>query len=128
MLPAPAGHEDRDWHDSSRHRWTEDPGLNRGLVESSQRTSQFVKDPDTDIRLRRERGKSEWVSNQTEALRIVSNELFSRTRQRIRRVKDGDVRLKAGGKPPYPLSGLLVCSMCNAHYILGDGYKYACSS
>jgi site-specific DNA recombinase len=38
------------------------------------------------------------------------------------------VRLKAGGKPKYLLSGLLRCDVCGAHYIMGDGRAYVCSS
>jgi DNA invertase Pin-like site-specific DNA recombinase len=90
--------------------------------------SKFVRNPDTGSYLRRARPRSEWVVNQIEALRIVSDDLFRRVRERERKLVNGDARLKAGGKPKHVLSGLLVCSVCGAHYILGDAFKYGCSS
>ena len=40
---------------------------------------------------------------------------------------NSDQRLKAGGKPKYLLSGLLRCSVCDAHYIITNATSYACS-
>ena len=36
------------------------------------------------------------------------------------------VRLKAGGKTRYLLSGLLRCDVCGSHYVIGDARAYAC--
>jgi site-specific DNA recombinase len=97
----------------------------RGVVRWN--TSEWRKDPDSGKRLPRARPASEWITHTNETLRIVSDELFSRAQQCFRQRRDGDARLKAGGKPRYSLSGLLVCSMCKAHYILADGRAYGCS-
>jgi site-specific DNA recombinase len=90
--------------------------------------SRFEKDPDTGKTLRRRQPQSEWVVNQFEALRIVSDELFACAKLRTRPVTDGEKHLKAGGRPKYLLSGLLKCEMCGAHYVIADKYSYACSS
>jgi site-specific DNA recombinase len=88
-------------------------------------TSEWVKDPDTGKRSRRERPRAEWITHKDEALRIVSDELFARAQRRTR--LGGDQRLKSGGKPKYLLSGLLECGVCGAHYIMSDPRSYACS-
>ena len=90
--------------------------------------SRFEKDPDTGKTLRRRRPKSEWVVNQVEALRIVSDPLFASAQARTRPMTDVEKRLKAGGRAKYLLSGLLKCTVCGAHYVIADKYSYACSS
>jgi hypothetical protein len=89
--------------------------------------SQFVRDPDSEKYKRRARPRSDWHSYQDEALRIVSNELFEKVISRTRVAQCNDKRLKSGGKPRYLLSGLLTCSVCDAHYILADARSYSCS-
>ena len=90
-------------------------------------TSEWRKDPDTGKRLRYERPRSDWLEHRDESLRIVSDNLFARAAARTRDVANPDVKLKAGGKSRYLLSGLLRCGACGAHYIMTNKYGYQCS-
>jgi DNA invertase Pin-like site-specific DNA recombinase len=89
--------------------------------------SQFVRDPDSGKYKRRRRPKADWVENWEESLRIISAEVFERAQARTRASADSDKRLKSGGKARYLLSGLLVCKVCKAHYVIADARSYACS-
>ena len=40
---------------------------------------------------------------------------------------NSDKRLKSGGRAKYLLSGLLICNVCKAHYVIADARSYACS-
>jgi len=71
--------------------------------------SMFVRNPETEKIVRRKRPKSEWVVNHDESLRIVSDELFAAAQCRTQDRSDPNKKLRAGGKPKYPLSGLLKC-------------------
>jgi site-specific DNA recombinase len=90
--------------------------------------SQFVKNPDTGKHLRRKRAESEWVVNQIESLRIVSDAVFARAQARIQKLAEPDVRHRQGGQRKYLLTGLLRCSMCDGPYEMADGLSYACAS
>jgi site-specific DNA recombinase len=90
--------------------------------------SKFVLNPGTEKIIRRKRPKSEWVVNQDESLRIVSDELFADAQRRTKDRSDPSKKLKTGGKPKYLLSGRLKCGACGANYILSDARSYACSS
>ncbi|MBM0108613.1 recombinase family protein [Steroidobacter sp. S1-65] len=100
--------------------------LYTGLVRWN--VSQFVRDPDTGKHKRCRRSEKEWVRHRDESLRIVSDDLFERVREGMERHASNDKRLKSGGKSKFLLSGLLYCATCGANYVMGDGYKYACSS
>jgi len=89
--------------------------------------SQFVRDPDTGKYKRRRRPKTEWVEHREESLRIVPEEVFERAQARTRVLANSDRRLKSGGRAKYLLSGLLVCNVCKAHYVIADARSYACS-
>lgn len=80
--------------------------------------SQFVRDPDTGKHERRRRPKADWVEHLDESLRIISDELFARAQSRTRAAANTDKRLKSGGRAKYLLSGLLVCNVCKAHYVI----------
>jgi site-specific DNA recombinase len=60
--------------------------------------SRFVRDPDTRKHVRRKRPESEWITNQVEALRVVSDALWERVQARIKSASNDDPRLKLGGK------------------------------
>ncbi len=89
--------------------------------------SQFVRDPDSGKHQRRSRPRTDWVEHQDEALRIIPDELYEQAQARTRVAANGDKRLKSGGKARYLLSGLLVCNVCKAHYVIADARCYACS-
>ena len=101
--------------------------------------SDWIKDPDTGRRLRRERPESEWIRHQLEELRIVPDHLWSRVQVRIgrrgeviaARLGEGRARHQAiatGRGPKYVLSGLLVCDACGAKLVIVDRYNYGCST
>jgi hypothetical protein len=90
-------------------------------------TSEWRKDPDSGKRKRVLRPRSEWISYVDESLRIVSDDLWERAQRRTQPAKD-DKRFKAGGRPKFLLSGLLVCDACGSHYTITDQRSYGCSS
>jgi site-specific DNA recombinase len=90
--------------------------------------SQFVRDPDTGAYKRRKRTEAEWVHHHDESLRIVSDELFETVRARLQRSAASGNGLRTGSNVKFLLSGFLVCDSCGANYVMGDAYKYACSS
>lgn len=90
-------------------------------------TSEWLKDPDSGLRKRRARPRSEWITHADKSLRIVSEEIWRRAQGRANPAKD-DARLKSGGRPKYLLSGLLRCDVCDANYTLVDHARYGCHS
>ncbi|MEP7243591.1 MAG: zinc ribbon domain-containing protein [Gammaproteobacteria bacterium] len=60
-------------------------------------------------------------------MRIIPDELYEQAQARTRVAANNDKRLKSGGKAKYLLSGLLVCNVCKAHYVIADARSYACS-
>jgi DNA invertase Pin-like site-specific DNA recombinase len=90
-------------------------------------TSEWVKDPDTGKRMRRERPRSEWLEHRDESLRVISDATFERAQQRARDRSNPDKRLKCGGRPKYLLSGLLKCKECESNYVLTSTTAYQCS-
>mgnify|MGYP001259338170 CR=1 FL=1 len=89
--------------------------------------SEWVKDPDTGKRLRRERPPSEWIIHQDESQRIVSDELWQRVQRRIQRTSENGHWGTTRGKPKFLLSGLLRCERCGAHYVIANRHEYGCS-
>lgn len=68
------------------------------------------------------------MSHRDESLRIVTDDLFDQVSDRMEAFASNDKRLKSGGKSKFLLSGLMYCATCGANYVMGDGYKYVCSS
>ena len=89
--------------------------------------SEWIKNPDTGKRLRRERPREEWLEHHDESLRVVPDELFEKAQRRSQSIANPDARLKRGGKVKYLLSGLLKCNECGANYILTSKASYQCS-
>ncbi len=90
--------------------------------------SQWVKDPDTGRRIRRERPRSEWVTRHDPTAQLVDDATWRavRARQDARTGYGGG----AGGGPRYLLSGLLRCASCGAAMIItgGSSRRYVCST
>jgi site-specific DNA recombinase len=70
--------------------------------------------------------KSEWVEYRDESLRIVSDDLIERARNRTRTRTSGDNRIRSGGKAKFLLSGLLHCGCCDQNYVMANRSSYAC--
>ena len=113
------------WMDSAVYVIVRNP-LYTGLQRWNR--TKGVKDPDTRKDLKRPRPKADWRETQIEDIRIISDEQFARAKQRTRSISDPDKRLKSGGRAKYVLTGLLTCSVCDAHYVMADKLSYACSS
>lgn len=95
--------------------------------------SRWVKDPDSGVRRRVERPRSEWIVREAPELRIVSDGLWNAVQSRIHaRVTTfaGPADSRRGAQPRHLLSGLLVCSECGSKLIVsGPAVKsYVCSS
>ncbi|HWM69949.1 MAG TPA: recombinase family protein [Steroidobacteraceae bacterium] len=89
--------------------------------------SQFVRDPDSGKHKRRSRPKAEWVEHRDESLRVIAEDIYEQAQARTRVASNSDKRLKSGGRAKYLLSGLLICDVCKAHYVIADARSYACS-
>jgi site-specific DNA recombinase len=95
---------------------------------------EWVKVPGTNKRQPRPRDPSEVITKHRPDLRIISAEIWEQAASKLKSVherfterdhKPGVIR----GRSTYPLSGLLVCSLCNAPMIIyGDASRYRCST
>lgn len=88
--------------------------------------SQWVKDPDTGRRIRRERPANEWVVR--EVPRVVDTVTWERVQLRAR--ERGGSGPGPGGQPRYLLSGLLLCGSCGGRMIVtgSGGSHYYCAT
>lgn len=100
--------------------------------------SEWVKDHETGIRKRFERPESEWVRQQDEGWRIVSDELWNaaqdaRGRRNQRHERDGRGRIvrtsvHAATARKRLLSGFLECGECGGSFhAIGSGARWGCS-
>jgi len=88
---------------------------------------QWLRDAETDKRRWRKRERSEWRRREAPELRIVDAETWEAAQ---RRMHAGASKRDLGRLPKrgYPLSGLLVCSLCSEPMtITAGGRYYACS-
>lgn len=99
----------------------------RGRVIWNRR--RWVKDPDTGRRSYVERPTSEWQTRDAPELRIVSEDLWQRTRARIARA-DAFARRKGKGAQPRTLfgAGVLRCQACGAAIVAINAQRYGCSA
>ncbi|WP_414896605.1 recombinase family protein [Rhodovulum sp. YEN HP10] len=105
------------------------------LVWNRQR---FVKDPDTGKRQARPNPPEAWITEDTPALRIIADDLWSRVKQRqgaIRedilseRAADPDApQIERGHRPRYLLLGLLTCGCCGSGYIMISDSRLGCAA
>lgn len=98
--------------------------------------SQWVRDPDTRKRKRRERPSADWIIQDMPELRIIDQSLWNRVkdrqkeqRERVRAAqsKNGSRRAGPGRRPRYLFSGLLRCGVCGGTYVIVNSYQYGCS-
>jgi DNA invertase Pin-like site-specific DNA recombinase len=102
----------RGWGVSALHPLLRNP-IYRG--ERIWNRSEWVKDHETSRRRRFERPSDEWLRDQDEALRIVTDELWESVQARLK--TPSRQRQSAGGKRGrYVLSGLLQCGVCGSGF------------
>lgn len=84
--------------------------------------SQWVKDPDSGKRIRRERPEREWIVQFCEPM--VDEVTWGRVQARF------STRPGRGGAPRYLLSGLLECAVCGSKLIVygGGQHRYVCGA
>ena len=98
--------------------------------------SRWVRDPETRRRVSRQRPQCEWVVQNLPELRIVTDELWQRVKQRQADThsKSAAIRLamhknaRIGRSPKYLLSGLLKCGVCGSNFVMAGAMHYACAS
>ena len=90
--------------------------------------SRWLRDPDRETRVRRERGEEEWVITQREDLRIVPAALWDDVKrlQQERSVENN--YSGAHRRERRLLSGLLICGECGSRFVLHGANCYACAS
>lgn len=86
--------------------------------------SQWLKDPDTGTRKRRERDRSEWIIQPVPELRIVDDATWTAVERRMASRKP----MKTGRRPAYLLSGILRCGVCGGAYVVVYRDRYGCAA
>ncbi|AOF89807.1 hypothetical protein BSY16_3593 [Sinorhizobium sp. RAC02] len=93
----------------------------------------YRKNPETERRTARLNDKSEWVVTEVPSLRIISDELWARVKERqlttlenFSRTKTN--RLNRTHRPSYLLSGMLECAECGGSYAIMAKERYGCSN
>jgi site-specific DNA recombinase len=76
-------------------------------------TAQFVKDPDTGKRIRRERPESEWVISECE--RVIDQATWEAAQRRFKKLSPHSRAQK------YLLSGILECAVCGSKLVIAGG-------
>ena len=94
--------------------------------------SQWIKDPTSGRRIRRERPSSDWIASEHPELRIVDQALWDGVQARLadtrQRTRELDVvGSRQGPAPKYLLSGLLQCSVCGGPMVSVNLHCYGCS-
>lgn len=89
--------------------------------------SQWIKDPDTGKRKRKERPESEWIVREDESLRIVSQELWDAVQ---RRMATSTLHGGNSGKarPKTLFGGLLRCGSCGGAVVAVSSHRYGCAA
>ena len=90
--------------------------------------SQWVKDPDTGKRTRRDRPESEWLRQDRPELRIVPDELWGVVHSRMGRNRYAGGCTGVGRRPSTLFGGLLRCSQCGGAIVAVSGTQYGCAA
>lgn len=94
---------------------------------------QYRKNPETEKRTARANDPSEWIVSPVPAMRIVSDELWQRVKDRQKELGDlydfgQSNRLNATHRPEYLLSGMLECAECGGPYAISGKDRYSCTN
>jgi site-specific DNA recombinase len=90
--------------------------------------TQWVRDPDRETRVRRERGEQEWVITQREDLRIVPQGLWDEVKRLQEERSVANDYSASHRRERRLLSGLLICGECGSRFVLHGANCYACAS
>jgi site-specific DNA recombinase len=90
--------------------------------------SQWIKDPDTGKRTRRDRPESEWQRQEQPELRIVPDEVWSAVRDRMGRDRHSDGSKGVGRRPTTLFGGMLRCSHCGGAMVAVSATQYGCAT
>jgi DNA invertase Pin-like site-specific DNA recombinase len=93
----------------------------------------YRKNPETERRTARLNDKSEWVVTEVPSMRIVSDELWARVKERQLTTLENfsrttTNRLNRTHRPSYLLSGMLECGECGGSYAIMAKERYGCSN
>jgi hypothetical protein len=133
---------DAKWLASAIHG---DPKRNSGILNCETYVGrvtwnrrQMKKRPGTSKRVARIRTVADLITRDDPSLRIISEELWQRVKDRqLKQAHELGVRVIGGlrkhkpgaGRPSkYVLSGLLKCEACRAGFVLSNGLRYQCAS
>ena len=94
---------------------------------------QYRKNPQTEKRTARANDASEWVLAEVPQMRIVSDELWGRVKDRQKEIGElfdfgQSNRLNATHRPEYLLSQLLECAECGGPYAISGKDRYSCTN
>ncbi|MBO9194851.1 recombinase family protein [Rhizobium sp. 16-449-1b] len=94
---------------------------------------QYRKNPETEKRTARANDASEWILTDVPQMRIVSDELWQRVKDRQKEIGEQfdfgqSNRLNATHRPEYLLSGLLECEECGGPYAISGKDRYSCTN
>lgn len=95
--------------------------------------SEWIKDPDSGKRIRRERPRPEWIAHHAPELALVDQQTWEEVQRRLNANaqaprETGSCR---GGRRRYLLSGLLDCGLCGAKLIIvgtAPRHMYVCGT
>ncbi|MGC4411185.1 MULTISPECIES: recombinase family protein [Rhizobium] len=93
----------------------------------------FRKDPTTERRTSRANDRDEWEFGDKPELRIISDELWERAKQRQAESREeydrhSTNRLNATHRPEYLLSRMLQCAECGGPYAISGKDRYSCTN
>lgn len=89
--------------------------------------SQWIKDPETGRRQRRDRPVSEWMVREVPELRIIPPALWGRVRTRIDEGRGDDGRKQAKRPTSSLLGGLMHCPVCGGPVVARNSKQYGCN-
>ncbi len=89
--------------------------------------SRWLRDPDRETRVRRERGQQEWVVTQREDLRIIPDELWDEVKRCQQERSSANSYSASHRRQRRLLSGLLRCGACGSRFVLHGANCYACA-
>ncbi len=94
---------------------------------------QYRKNPQTEKRTARANHNSDWVVTDVPEMRIVTDELWGRVKDRQKEIGElfdfgQSNRLNATHRPEYLLSHLLECEECGGPYAISGKDRYSCTN